>query len=237
MARFVEAVLDPDNSAFRADFLAFEARVAQHGIYNSLAQLAIKIAAPGVPDFYQGTELWDLSLVDPDNRRPVDYGRRRAMLDELDAELARGDRGAFAERLAQDVRHDRMKLYTTSTMLRYRREHPALFREGGYERLNFDGVRREHLFGFSRAHEGARALVVVPRLVATLLPDVEVAPLGERVWGDTRIMLPVSSLNDLRPHYENVFTGTCVTVHHDDGRAFVRAADVFDRFPIALLHH
>jgi (1->4)-alpha-D-glucan 1-alpha-D-glucosylmutase len=236
MARFVEAVLAPDNTAFRSDFLAFQSRVAQYGIYNSLAQLAIKITAPGVPDFYQGTELWDLTLVDPDNRRPVDYERRRALLEALDAEVSASDRGTVASRLSADIRHDRLKLYSTSTLLRFRREHQALFESGGYTPLTFEGARREHLFGFARVHEGHAALAIVPRLVATLLPDVDAVPLGERAWTDTRIMLPVSSLNDLRPHFENVMTGGCAAVHREDGRAFLRAADVFENFPIALLH-
>ena len=93
MTGFVEAVLAPDNTAFRQDFVEFERRVAQYGIYNSLAQLAVKVAAPGVPDFYQGTELWDFSLVDPDNRRPVDYDRRRVLLEEIDAAHAIGGGG------------------------------------------------------------------------------------------------------------------------------------------------
>src|SRR5688572_28327541 len=84
MERFVESVLAPSNTAFRQDFLEFQRLIARCGIYNSLAQLAIKIAAPGIPDFYQGTELWDFSLVDPDNRRPVDYALRRQLLARLD---------------------------------------------------------------------------------------------------------------------------------------------------------
>src|SRR5204863_4241681 len=90
MARFVEMVLSPNNITFRRDFLGLAQRVARYGIYNSLAQLAIKIGAPGVPDFYQGTELWDFSLVDPDNRRPVDYPKRRELLAELQERSAGG---------------------------------------------------------------------------------------------------------------------------------------------------
>ena len=80
MTRFVRMTLAVENTAFRSDFIEFQHRIAQYGIYNSLAQGASKIGAPGVPDFYQGTELWDFSLVDPDNRRPVDYDTRRALL-------------------------------------------------------------------------------------------------------------------------------------------------------------
>jgi (1->4)-alpha-D-glucan 1-alpha-D-glucosylmutase len=127
-----------------------------------------------------------------------------------------------------------MKLYTVMTMLRSRAARRQVFERGTYQPLSFDGARREQLFGFARADGADRALLVVPRLASTLLPEVGVAPLGERVWGDTRIDL--SSLNDSRPHYENVITGQCVEVQREDGRATLRAAQVFEHFPIALLH-
>ena len=231
MNEFVEAVLAADNTAFRDDFLQFQRRVAQYGVYNSLAQLAVKIGAPGVPDFYQGTELWDFSLVDPDNRRPVDYDRRRRLLDEIDA-ASRGDRKGLARRLMETPSDDRVKLYTTTTMLRFRLDHRALFEAGSYEPLSFDGRRGDHLFGFARRHEDQRALVIVPRLVATLMPDADRPPLGEAAWEDTRILLPE---NETRPHYRNVFSDSCVAVHQESGRAFLRASEVFEHFPVATL--
>ena len=231
MTRFVDAVLDPGNTAFRTDFVAFARRVSEYGIYNSLAQLAIKIGAPGVPDFYQGTEIWDFSLVDPDNRRPVDYARRRDLLAEIDEALH--DRPALVSRLMAAVRDDRMKLYATTTMLRYRREQRELFEAGSYEPLTAEGTRAAHVFGFARRHRQGEALVIVPRLVATMMEDSDAAPLDEAVWGDTRVMLPANE--SVRSHYRNVFTGSCVEVKREEGRCYVRAADVFAHFPIALL--
>jgi (1->4)-alpha-D-glucan 1-alpha-D-glucosylmutase len=232
MAQFIETVLARDNTAFRDDFLEFQSRIAQYGIYNSLGQLAVKMAAPGIPDFYQGTELWDFSLVDPDNRRPVDYLRRGALLTELDEALAGGGRAELAGQLMESVRDDRVKLYTTTTMLRFRRDHRALFDSGDYAPLGFEGLRHQHLFGFRRRLGSQQAALVVPRLVASLLPDAGAQPLGERIWVDTRIHVD----DDAPPHYGNAFTGECVTVRRDDGHPFVRAADVFARFPVALLH-
>jgi len=197
--RFIDTALAPDNHTFRDDFLQFERRVARYGIYNSLAQLAVKIGAPGVPDFYQGTDIWDFSLVDPDNRRPVDYRRRQALLRDLDA---------------------------TSALLRFRRAHLAIFQLGGYHPLQVEGARRDHVFAFARLHGREQVLVVIPRLVATLLPDAEVPPLGERVWGDTRIRLPAGAAT----RYRHVLTGDCVQA----GPA-LPVADVFARFPIAYL--
>jgi (1->4)-alpha-D-glucan 1-alpha-D-glucosylmutase len=232
MTEFVETLLATENTAFRDDFVEFQRRVAQYGVYNSLAQLAVKVGAPGVPDFYQGTELWDFSLVDPDNRRPVDYQRRQKLLEELDT-ASREDRRGLARRLMEATRDDRLKLYTTTTMLRFRRDHRALFECGSYEPLSFDGAHPDHLFGFVRRYEDERALVLVPRLVATLTPDADRPPLGEDVWNDTRIVL---AENGERPDkFRNVFTDTGVAVHRDGDRTFLRASEVFEHFPVATL--
>jgi len=118
MARFIDTALAPDHRAFRDELLPFCRRVARYGIYNSLAQLALKIGAPGVPDFYQGTETWTFTLVDPDNRRPVDYARRRALLEALDAALAAEGAGTLVDRLMADPADDGLKLYVTSALLR-----------------------------------------------------------------------------------------------------------------------
>jgi (1->4)-alpha-D-glucan 1-alpha-D-glucosylmutase len=230
MTSFVEAVLAHDNRAFRQDFLQLHRQVARCGIYNSLAQLAIKVGAPGVPDFYQGTELWDFSLVDPDNRRPVDYGRRRTLLAEIDAACAGEGRGAVAAQLMARL-DDRIKLYTTSTMLRFRQEEREVFDLGAYRPIDVLGARADHLFAFARTHGSRHIIVAVPRLVATLTPDVDVPPLGERVWEDTR--LDLSGLPDTTG-YHDALTDRCVAVQRD-GEPTLRAADVFERFPVAVL--
>jgi (1->4)-alpha-D-glucan 1-alpha-D-glucosylmutase len=229
MARFVEMVLSPDNAAFRRDFLEMARLVARYGIYNSLAQLAIKIGAPGVPDFYQGTELWDFSLVDPDNRRPVDYQKRRALLDELDAARERGREAELAADLLQKPDGDSLKLFATMTMLRARRASHDVFGNGSYEPLATDGSQRDHVFAFARVLGQRQALVAVPRLVATLKPDGE-APVGD-VWADTRIRVPESAPRC----YKQLFTGRCVPAIEDAGRTWIKAADVFEAFPIGFL--
>src|SRR5690348_8014526 len=123
LQEFVARVLDPGRSAaFLDDLREFARRVARSGAYNSLAQALVRCAAPGVPDTYQGTELWDLSLVDPDNRRPVDYGLRASMLRNLDCEAqAAGDLRNFTGRLLDQPADGRAKLYTISRALRLRR--------------------------------------------------------------------------------------------------------------------
>jgi (1->4)-alpha-D-glucan 1-alpha-D-glucosylmutase len=227
MGRFVEMVLSPSNIAFRRDFVEFASRVARHGVYNSLAQLAIKIGAPGVPDFYQGTELWDFSLVDPDNRRPVDYTRRRELLDALPAPDS-PDPSLVSELLAHPE-DDRLKLFASATMLRARRAAHDVFRCGSYEPLAVEGSAREHVFAFARVLGQRQAIVAVPRLVATLRPDGD-APIGD-TWRDTRIAVP-----DTSPRcYRQAFTGACASVIEDGGRRWIRAADAFAHFPIAFL--
>src|SRR5262245_65522649 len=125
MARFVAMVLSPANVVFRADFGEFVRRVTRFGIYNSLAQLAIKIGGPGVPDFYQGTELWDFSLVDPDNRRPVDYRKRREVVEVLQARIEReGEQLApLAVELLAGMVDGRVKAYVIQRTRGLRREH------------------------------------------------------------------------------------------------------------------
>ena len=231
MAKFVELALAPDNTAFRDDFLDFQRRVARYGIYNSLAQLTVKVGSPGVPDFYQGTELWDFSLVDPDNRRPVDYERRRALVGELSAALEREDRAGLAIRLLAAPCDDRLKLLATMTMLRFRRDHRELFERGGYEALTAGGARAEHVFAFARVHGDRHLVVAVPRLIATLLTDADTSPVGERVWGETSILVPAGSPR----RWRQVLTRRCVEARDEHGHGVLRAAEVFEHMPIAML--
>ena len=230
--RFVRAILDRRKpNLFLPAFEPLQARVAQLGIYNSLAQLLIKITAPGVPDFYQGTELWDLNLVDPDNRRPVDYGRRRRAL----AGLKDADPSAL---LAQH--HDgRVKMFVANRALAARAERRDLYARGEYVPIQATGSRRECLFAFARGVRspgGSRtdypddiAITCVPRLIATLTPDGSAPPLGSTVWGDTRI-----EVGDGRA-FRDVFTGASVEPERAEGRYSLSAAAIFERFPVALL--
>ena len=231
MTRFIDVALSADNRAFRDDFLLFQQRVAHYGIYNSLAQVAIKIGAPGVPDFYQGTELWGFNLVDPDNRRAVDYTRRCRLLREIDAAIDEEGAAEVTMRLMADPGDDRVKMFATSRLLRFRRDHLTAFQRGGYYPLRVQGVRQEHVFAFARGEGQDRVVVVVPRLIATLLPDADVPPLGERVWGDTSIELPAGSPRA----YRDGLTGDGIGSATDGDYRRIAAADIFSRFPIACL--
>ena len=228
MTQFVEMVLSPANHAFREDFLQLHADIARYGMYNSLAQLAIKICAPGVPDFYQGSELWDFTLVDPDNRRPVDYARRIQLLADLDAECARDGRADVAARLLES-RSDRLKLFATTMLLRARQQACEVFTNGDYNPVDVQGSRRNHVFAFARCAGDRRVIVAVPRLVATITPHADVPPVGERAWGDTQL---VPAIAHGPRGFHNAVTDCCVPVQ---ATGAIRVADVFDRFPIAVL--
>jgi (1->4)-alpha-D-glucan 1-alpha-D-glucosylmutase len=231
--RFITLILDQATSrAFLDDFGDFVARVSRVGVYNALAQQVVKIAAPGVPDFYQGTEFWDLSLVDPDNRRPVDYETRSRLLDELLQASAQADRRGFIEELMRTRTDGRIKLYVIMTALRYRRDHARLFLDGAYVPLDTFGLQHRHLCAFARTHEDRTVVAVVPRLVATLLPDADTLPLGTAVWGDTALGLPPG---DHGPPYRNLFTGETVAPITLEGRPLLLASDLFATFPVALL--
>ena len=158
LARFVDAILDPARSSrFLDDFTTFQARIAHFGALNSLAQTLVKITAPGVPDFYQGTELWDLSLVDPDNRRPVDWGQRRRLLAELQAAIvAAADRAALAQELVKTREDGRVKMFLIREALALRARRRALFERGDYRPLEVHGAWAEHVCAFARVARGWR---------------------------------------------------------------------------------
>ena len=153
--------------AFLASFLPFVQRVARLGVENSLVQTVMKLTAPGVPDIYQGCELWDLSLVDPDNRRPVDYSSRKQAMAKLGPELERAEnRDELFRRLMRDWRDGRVKLATTALSLAFRRDHGELFAEGGYEPIEMTGDDANFAFGFVRSLGERRLAVIVARFPA-----------------------------------------------------------------------
>jgi len=231
---FVAAVLDEaKNARFLQDFRVFQRRLHHGGLFTSLAQTLLKLTSPGVADIYQGTEIWDFSLVDPDNRRPVDYGLRQRMLVELKERLAlmEGALPAFARDLTVAKDDGRIKLYVTYRALHCRRDHPGLFAQGEYLPVAPVGSRQDHVFAFLRRLQGRRALVAVPRLLAGLVPQDGLLPLGPDVWQDTGLLLPAATRGE---RWRNLFTGEVLTTGENQGRPYLPAALVFANFPVAL---
>jgi (1->4)-alpha-D-glucan 1-alpha-D-glucosylmutase len=227
---FVEALLaESSDNRFFADFHRLQQKVAFHGALNGLAQVTLKIAAPGVPDFYQGAELWDLRLVDPDNRQPVDFERRRRLLDELMEREACSGAELLSDLIAQWP-DGRIKLFITWKGLTFRRAHPALFLEGDYIPLHPWGPMKEHVCAFARRWKNQWAVVAAPRLTTRLVQPGEF-PLGKKTWGSTALALPRNAPRCWR----NVFTGEAVEAERVKGRRVVSLARVFRRLPVALL--
>ncbi|MEX2207761.1 MAG: malto-oligosyltrehalose synthase, partial [Myxococcota bacterium] len=226
---FVHAALDPDveRNRFLEELRAFQARAARIGAVSSLAQVLLKLTAPGVPDLYQGSELWDLSLVDPDNRRSVDFARRARALRELAARWRDGS-GDPGELLAS-WSDGRAKLWLIWRLLELRRARPDLLRDGDYEPLEVVGPRAEHLCAFARRVPGAQLLVVAPRLVAKLLSAGTALELDPAALGDTCVLAPTGfEASEIR----EVTTGRRVALEATpEGRHALPAARAFARFP------
>jgi (1->4)-alpha-D-glucan 1-alpha-D-glucosylmutase len=226
---FARALLIPGgNERFLADFLPFQRKVAWFGMVNSLAQTLIKLTAPGVPDIYQGCELWNLSLVDPDNRRPVDFAARRDSLSAMQTALGGGSSPAqLAGDLAANLEDGRLKQFLIWRALELRREREALFREGGYVPLGVAGSRADHVCAFARVLGDDCVVAIVPRLACVLLGGETVLPLGAASWGDTTV--DVSSLR--ASTWEDALAGAVLAT---GGRTLALAA-VLERLPVALL--
>ncbi len=233
--RFVEQSLTGRRArAFLDAFEPFAARVARAGVANSLAQVVLKSASPGVPDFFQGTDLWDLSLVDPDNRRPVDFELRHRLLDELGPALAADApperRLATARELLGRWEDGAVKLYVTARALVLRRERPQVFLEGTYEPLDVSGERGPNAVAFARALGDEAVIAVAPRLPTKLAGGAP--PLGLEAWGDTVVRLPGALAGRA---WEDVLTGApCPVLPGEDGGT-LRLAGLFDALPVALL--
>jgi (1->4)-alpha-D-glucan 1-alpha-D-glucosylmutase len=227
---FVEAILDGQSGArFLQDFTPFAAGVAHFGRLNSLAQTVLRLTLPGVPDTYQGNELWDLSLVDPDNRRPVDYVQRQAVLHDLRERAHTQAAPALCRQLLDSAGSGAIKLYVLWKTLQLRRDHEDLFSLGDYQPFSVEGAHAAHVCAFARSHQGQSLWVIAPILIYGLLDGEPRWPLGEAVWADTRLILPAS--HEAHPrHWRQLFTGQ--TLSAKDSLAL---ADLLADFPIAVL--
>ena len=204
------------NNAFLKDFMRLQDGIGYFGALSSVSQLILKIASPGIPDFYRGNEVWDLSLADPDNRRPVDFASRVEMLHSLK------DHGNPAE-LLKNWRDGRLKMYITWKALQFRRSHEDLFHEGEYLPLRIAGARENHIVAFARRWRDQWCVVAVPRLMARLTRR-GTPPLGEKVWRDTMVELPPDAPSQLT----SVLTGEPLSTP-------LRASQLFSKLPFSLL--
>ena len=235
---FIGRVFESNRSApFRREVADLAGRIARPGLWNALSRVAVHLTAPGTPDVYQGDELWNFSLVDPDNRRPVDFDQRAAMLRDLDARF--GDtpgEGMAVEALGGLVtspEDGRIKLYLTSRLLRARRARPALFATGAYEPLAVTDASADQFFAFARRAEGGEcSITVAPRLAMTLAGDTPgPAPLGAGV-GDAAVTLPKDTTGLV---WRCALTGRMISPEKVGSRQVLRLRQVVDIIPVALV--
>ena len=235
LTAFSAAILDANVSTFMKDLSQFCEGAAYVGMFNSLSQVVLKMLSPGVPDIYQGNELWDFSLVDPDNRRPVDFELRGRLLADL-ASRSEADGCAGPSLSAELLEHavdGRIKLFTTHRCLAARAAWREVLqaRDARYLALPAGGARRSHVCAFARMRGGSGIIAVVPVLIGGLLGSRLEPPLGEALWRDTTVALRGLA----RPRYRDWFTGETVQAQGSGARRWLRVADVLSRFPVAIL--
>jgi (1->4)-alpha-D-glucan 1-alpha-D-glucosylmutase len=222
---FVTAVLEPlDNNPFLKEFLPFQKKVAYYGVFNSLSQTLLKIASPGVPDFYQGTELWDFSLVDPDNRRPVDFETRQSYLTAI-KEQVKIDILKLIKELLETKEDARIKLFLTTQGLKARTENLEVFQQGAYIPLEVSGKYQQNIIAFARSNGKKMIVVIAPRFFTGLIQPGEY-PLGKQIWDDTCIQLP--------PQASSSWKDT-ITEQMVQGNGNIQVCEALKHFPVALL--
>jgi (1->4)-alpha-D-glucan 1-alpha-D-glucosylmutase len=235
--RFVAGALeDVKENEFLESFAPFAQRVARLGRFNSLAQLVLKLTSPGVPDIYQGNELWDFSLVDPDNRRQIDYGLRTKMLKTM---LPMLDECA-GDKLSKQVAvmftraiDGRIKMYLTARLLRYRRTNPEIFTKGSYARLAPVGDRADAVCAFER-RLGDRVLIVAVCIrSAGVSRDGEIDPIGAAVWAKTFLSVPEISAGT---RVKELLTGgELSSAAAEAGESRFSLGEVFATLPVAVI--
>ena len=230
MNSFVERILSParrgKTNLFLDSLQRFLPPLMYFGCINSLTQTLLKLTCPGVPDIYQGQEMWNFSLVDPDNRRPVDFGLRVRAAEEFRTRAETGDLLGICQELLRDWRDGRIKLWVTMRTLNFRREHEELFRLGSYLPLEISRGKDEHVVAFARQHAGEMAITAVPRLSYSLMKGKEEPPIGA-VWGDSELPLPTEMVGK---RLRNVLTDEVIP----PGPSLL-CREIFASFPVALL--
>jgi (1->4)-alpha-D-glucan 1-alpha-D-glucosylmutase len=227
---FVAAIIKPGKrNLFLADFLKFHKKIAYFGMLNGLAQVLLKLTSPGVPDIYQGCELWDLRLVDPDNRGPVDFDRRTRLLEGIE-KRAQQSLTDLCKELTQVWQDGRAKLYLTWKALDFRRQHRELYFEGSFLPLQVSGKRARNLIAFARRREKQWTVTIVPRWLARAHAPMDWGRMAA-FWRGTKILLPAKA----PARWENLLSGGFVELTPGGKHPSLRAEDVLGNFPVACL--
>jgi (1->4)-alpha-D-glucan 1-alpha-D-glucosylmutase len=227
LRQFVSQILDPSIARrFLTNFRRFQSRIAFHGALNSLSQVLLKIAGPGSPDLYQGNELWDFSMTDPDNRRPIDFEKRAGFLENL--QRAAGENVQLAS-LLHNWSDGRIKLFLSNKALEFRRSHGELFAKGDYVPLYAGNRMRQHVCAFLRTYKEESILVAVPRFTTAITARGQF-PLGASSWRKNKVELPRGAARQ----WNNIFTGERIELEASSQRILL--STIFSEFPVALLY-
>ena len=232
LLKFIDALLS--HRPFLNDFELLAKKVAYFGMLNSLSQTLLKITCPGTPDFFQGTEIWDFRLVDPDNRRPVDFALRQEMLKTLKTRMVRykSDLASFTRELFQEWPGGAIKLFLTLRGLNYRKENCQLFQEGAYTPLVSEGRRKEQICAFARHTDKKAGVVIIPRFLTHISQNAEEVPFGREIWKDSWVVIPDEMTGG---EFFNIFTGETVREDAREGEKVLPLDAVLANFPVALL--
>jgi (1->4)-alpha-D-glucan 1-alpha-D-glucosylmutase len=221
---FIDEILKTSKNQFLDEFLPFQKKVAYYGIFNSLSQALIKITSPGIPDLYQGTELWDLNLVDPDNRCPVDFEKRKRFLRDI-KEKERENILNLMNELISTKEDGGIELFLLYKALRERNEKKELFEKGDYTAIEVNGKYKDRIVAFGRNLENTWAITIAPRLLTSLIKKGEY-PLGRQIWGDTHIVLPEG--------FPSLWKDA-ITAQTLEGEKTLTIGEILKHFPVALL--
>ena len=215
--RFIDRLLE--DTDFLQQFKPFQQKIAEYGIYNSLSQVLIKNTAPGVPDLYQGAELWELSLVDPDNRRPVDYQKRMKFLQDIKTQSER-DILQLIKELIATKENGKIKLFLTHQLLTARKKHSELFQNGDYQEIEITGKYKDSIVAYSRNYRDKTVVAIAPRFLTGFIEPGQL-PLGMEVWSDTSLKLA-------NKDWHNLIDGQTIAGETAVGK-------ILQNFPVALL--
>jgi (1->4)-alpha-D-glucan 1-alpha-D-glucosylmutase len=230
LKKFVVAIVKPaSNGIFQREFAALRQTIAYGGMVNGLTQALVKIFSPGIPDFYQGSELWDLRLVDPDNRQPVDFEKRASLL----ATFKRQSEAAasFARTLAQNWQDGAVKLFAIWKALEFRRARPKLFSAGDFHELEIAGQRAAHVLAILRHYKNDWALLIAPRWLARAKQEAGATDLTN-LWTDVTIGLPKAA----PIAWANIFTGEKIKSINARQKT-IGVTEALNNFPLALLRN
>ncbi|WP_075882566.1 malto-oligosyltrehalose synthase [Candidatus Protochlamydia sp. W-9] len=222
---FIQRILSPD-SLFLIDFKAWIPKIIKAGLFNSISQLILKITSPGIPDFYQGSELWEFSLVDPDNRHLVDYSSRPQLL-QIIKQRSKEDLPKFIHQLVQNPEDGLIKLYVTSVLLNFRNVYFKIFQEGDYQPVEIIGDKSQHVIAFTRSISNMRLLVVVGRFFKNLTDISKILPINQ-VWEQTYLSISLPN----REAYRDILSGQ--TFEFEPCQS-ISLSQLFSHFPFAVL--